>query len=721
MRFLLAFMLLCGGALAQTSPGFTTGQVPTASNWNSYFAGKADTSNGSLTNPTIISAIFSGGLTVDTLAVTGGGSLNGTYTGSPTLSGTPTFSAGAAMSGTFSGAHTYSGALTLTAASTALTVTNNASLGGTLTTGTGGTNGLSMSNATLAVTGSGNPAMVIKGLGSGGINFQTGATPFTTVQFTDGGASAVNFLRIQGGTTGNGATISALGDAAAVMNLKAGTSGTGGTIHTWVPMNMGGVISQHLNLVLNGVNPADLSTIPIAQVVSMTGNNGALLNTNGLNQFIFTDQAQVNGSLGVATFSHSYQTGADGDRNMMDFVFSKIGSSVGGNHIFELARFFISTHADEGGTGTAITASQAGTVLTVATAVSNVIAVNSVISGAGMVRQRVLSFGTGVGGAGTYNVSQDQTIALQDMVVGNYKGSLQIMNPDIGCDGGLWWQGCQLAEWDIRDYHDSNYKTGITINYALFDAGHGVSEDCAFCIGSVDLAPGVGKGHVMFSVGVQDHSWPINTADTDSAVLRAQAHTFRQLGVNPALYAATYGVDFTILECGTACWRSPGFTVDGAGQLFAGPLTVAYASTGATISANRVTTASAAVTNGGSSFVLHDEVLEPLTGSLWDVATLSGSAVATLTLTKAGFATSCPAAGTPFTSLGNGVSLKATITCSTSSGVTVADAPGKLSFYGATAIVKATPVGACAGSTGCQALRDALGNLGLINTGSITD
>jgi hypothetical protein len=56
-----------------------------------------------------------------------------------------------------------------------------------------------------------------------------------------------------------------------------------------------------------------------------------------------------------------------------------------------------------------------------------------------------------------------------------------------------------------------------------------------------------------------------------------------------------------------------------------------------------------------------------------------------------------------------------------SSGLTVAAASSKLGFYGATTIVKATPVGACAGNTGCQALRDALGNLGLINTGSISN
>lgn len=56
-----------------------------------------------------------------------------------------------------------------------------------------------------------------------------------------------------------------------------------------------------------------------------------------------------------------------------------------------------------------------------------------------------------------------------------------------------------------------------------------------------------------------------------------------------------------------------------------------------------------------------------------------------------------------------------------STGLTVGATGSKLGFYGATAIIKATPVGACAGNTGCQALRDALGNLGFIVTGSITN
>jgi hypothetical protein len=44
-----------------------------------------------------------------------------------------------------------------------------------------------------------------------------------------------------------------------------------------------------------------------------------------------------------------------------------------------------------------------------------------------------------------------------------------------------------------------------------------------------------------------------------------------------------------------------------------------------------------------------------------------------------------------------------------------------LGFHGATPITQATPSGACAGNTGCQALRTALGNLGLINPSGISN
>jgi hypothetical protein len=73
-------------------------------------------------------------------SISGGGSLAGTFSGTPTFSGnltfsgTPNFNAGAAMSGTFSGAHTYSGAVTLSGGGTLSgTFAGNPTLSGTVT------------------------------------------------------------------------------------------------------------------------------------------------------------------------------------------------------------------------------------------------------------------------------------------------------------------------------------------------------------------------------------------------------------------------------------------------------------------------------------------------------------------------------------------------------------------------------------------------------------
>lgn len=89
-----------------------------------------------------------------------------------------------------------------------------------------------------------------------------------------------------------------------------------------------------------------------------------------------------------------------------------------------------------------------------------------------------------------------------------------------------------------------------------------------------------------------------------------------------------------------------------------------------------------------------------------------GTIVGSLGLTITGAATNINASSAGAVNIGTGTS---------SAGVNIGGSSNLIGFYGATAIVKATPSGACAGNTGCQALRDALGNLGLINTGSITN
>lgn len=88
--------LLSVAAYAQSTPSFTFGQVPTATQWNTYFGGKVDTTNGVLNNPMITGGVISTatlntvtlnnpiitGLTLNGLALTGALSTSNTMSGS---------------------------------------------------------------------------------------------------------------------------------------------------------------------------------------------------------------------------------------------------------------------------------------------------------------------------------------------------------------------------------------------------------------------------------------------------------------------------------------------------------------------------------------------------------------------------------------------------------------------------------------------------------------
>jgi hypothetical protein len=120
------------------------------------------------------------------------------------------------------------------------------------------------------------------------------------------------------------------------------------------------------------------------------------------------------------------------------------------------------------------------------------------------------------------------------------------------------------------------------------------------------------------------------------------------------------------------------------------------------------------IRGGGTSGTTSGVVLK--SGAVLAIAEFSGvaSAIYSLNVTSAASGNNVLV---DINSTASGMSIGA----SNANAVVLGRTAGALGFYGASAISKATPSGACAGNTGCQALRDSIGNLGFINTGSITN
>lgn len=130
-------------------------------------------------------------------------------------------------------------------------------------------------------------------------------------------------------------------------------------------------------------------------------------------------------------------------------------------------------------------------------------------------------------------------------------------------------------------------------------------------------------------LGSEAGQWPFKSDGT--LIAAPEGQNSRTVAANTG-----YGVDFSRVKFATAAYKSMGYTVTGAGALTAaGGINASTAaltgtSTGAKLDVPNKLASAAVVSAGGSGYQVGDRITTA-TGGIYEVATLSGSAVATVT------------------------------------------------------------------------------------------
>jgi hypothetical protein len=296
------------------------------------------------------------------------------------------------------------------------------------------------------------------------------------------------------------------------------------------------------------------------------------------------------------------------------------------------------------------------------------------------------------------------------------KGSVFAMNPDASlASGATFFQ--ELAGLEINTTAATGsgvfVKYGIAITKKAADAVQGSGlVDAAITM--TDQPNSTARWDYGLQFGNEGGSWSARGSLIGSRLASVAGST------TPG--SVVWDADFLSNTATGGLLRGNGFQVDGTGLTRIGFGALKPVAGGLTIDTDGMQATTATVASGGSGYV-NGSYVPDAAGNIWVVTAPSGvvtaatiyHAVQTTTAT-----TPINLAVNPYLPAATGGQLNVAY----ASGNALSLQPtagGKLAFNGATPIVKATPVGACAGNTGCQSLRDALGNLGLIATGSITN
>lgn len=468
------------------------------------------------------------------------------FTGNVTL-------VGGTFTGTYAGNHTYSGTVTMSQAGTALSVTNNATIDGTLTAGTNGGTAISFRDSaggTPGITTTGNNVLFRVPISGGGIATQltipsqVASAARATVSTTNLNTNGLQFGSTRVFTAGSGL----------------GPSGTSANIAPfWHNSNYSGVL--------------DTGAGSLFQV-----------------QFNDSIADSRSGPPAYFNYTHNLTSGYDGPRSSFVVIVNKAVAAASSAGAF-ITAMSVYQHIDAGDGGTAATP------------------------------------------------------------IGNYT----MFNPDLRVNTGDWVNTVIGTEADLRMYAGTNSpkKTIHAFHYAIGDGSHAspktgtharAYQDSAI---SIDASPtignGSGKGLTMIELGsyTQDMPWDstagvgtalMQLALNNSANMTYAGQTYIDNGFTlPGLYVRGKFIDNGV------------FAVDGpTGNVTAGVAKLAATSSGASLDAYGVVAVSATIVSGGSSAKVGSTLVDTV-GNIWEVATVAGSAAATVTLVRSASVTTAPA------------------------------------------------------------------------------
>ena len=569
----------------------------------------------------------------------------------------------AAFTGAVSGAAgTFTGLISATAAGTGLAVTNNATVGGTLV----------ITGALTASTGTFNGNTLTVGAGGAAtIDFNHSGT--SNWRFTLGGATSVyNFRAVTGGS------IMRLNPTSAPVNYLGITSGNTGSNVLLAPAGSDTNVSLTLSAQGTGVinvtapitgkfyhaSPGSISwsgsdTGSATQnALYMTGvvHTGTTATTSyaALNTLNIAGTDNITAPNGVVVgmrMVHNVAAGATGTRNGLHYQLATTGASgAAGITFLTAANFFAIGAHNMGGTAN--------------------------------------SFAGALGSIFGFN-----TYARADVGATNTRGVVSYE-----------------ANVSVRETTGTYSKVGIQIVPDAADAAPGLVTDAGLLVASQEGALGFRDA---ISIGTTQSQWSLAPTGITS-VLRA-FNGFNYLTRPPRAY---WGVNLIAADIAGWSFASKGFSVDGNGRVQIGTGLIESTANGIKLHAPGAVGATVAVSAGGTNYAVNDIIYDSdgaggTYGGIYGVATLAGSAVATLTIIKAPFVPGAipanPIATTTWQHTGLGTGLTLTLTWTAGGDVTVGAAADKIGFYAKTPVALQTGVAVTAGG-----IHAALVNLGLI-------